>query len=34
MSNITFDEFSQRFVNEININLDDKGCKFKRYSGV
>ena len=22
MSNITFDEFSQRFVNEININLD------------
>ena len=21
MSNITFDEFSQRFVNEININL-------------
>ena len=22
MSNITFDEFSQRFVNEINIHLD------------
>ena len=22
MSNVTFDEFSQRFVNEININLD------------
>lgn len=22
MSNITFDEFSQRFVDEININLD------------